>query len=104
MSRKRFSVFSLLTAALMVMVTGCQSASESVDNGTLIDENITQSADDVDIENNEETESESMQDEQKDMIAEAIKQETASVGPEIDNSQNVELLRKFHIRRMTILE
>lgn len=91
MSRKRFTVFSLLMAALMVMMTGCQTASEPVDDGTYNDENIAQSADAVDIEKNEETESESMQDKQEDMIAEAIRQETASVEPETDNSQNEEL-------------
>lgn len=91
MSRKRFTVFSILTAALMVMVTGCQTASEPGDDGKFIDENIVQSADAEDTEKNEETESENMQDGQKDMIEEAIKQETASVEPETDNSQNEEL-------------
>lgn len=91
MSRKRFTVFSILTAALMVMVTGCQTASEPGDDGKFIDENIVQSADAEDTEKNEETESENMQDGQKDMIEEAIKQEMASVEPETDNSQNEEL-------------
>ena len=91
MHGKRLTVIFLFTAALMVMVTGCQSASEPVDSGTYSSENISESTDSADNEKNEETENESMQDEQKDMIAEAIKQETASVEPETDDSQDAEM-------------
>ena len=91
MTGKRFTAIFLLTAALMVLVTGCQTASEPVDGGAYSDEVSTESTDTAETEKDEETERESMQDAQEDMIAEAIKQETAEVEPETDDSQDAEL-------------
>ena len=57
-------------------------------------EDTPESVSPADSANKEETENSSMQDEQEDMIAEAIRQETASVEPKTDNSQNAELTER----------
>lgn len=64
---------------------------EEEKNSTVKDEEGKNSTEKREDKKNKETESESMQEEQKDMIAEAIKQETASVEPETDNTQDAEL-------------
>ncbi len=79
-TRSRLAVVILLTAALMVTAVGCRTASEPAADGTYID-----------AENNDETEGEGMQDAQEDMIAEAIRQETAQVDPVTDDSGDGEL-------------
>lgn len=106
MCGKGFIAGSLLAAALMGMMGGCQKASEPVDGSTCSGEKESGSLDagdtekGADVKNDsaksekekkEETESESMQKEQKDMIAEAIRQETAPVEPETDDSRDAEL-------------
>ena len=90
MGRKRVAEIFLLTAALMVMTAGCRTASESVDGSVYNGESIPGSTDTADAEKDTDAEGEGVQDAQKDMIAEAIKQETASVEPETDNSQNAD--------------
>ncbi len=96
MSRKRFINSFILAIALMVLFTGCGEASEPVNGAAYGDEKVSESADAADTENEEETketeetERESMQDTQEDRIAEAIKQETAEVEPETDDSQDAE--------------
>ena len=83
MSRKRFINSFILAIAFMVLFTGCGEASEPVNSTAYNDENGSESTDIADTEKEEETketeetERESMQDAQEDMIAEAIKQETA---------------------------
>lgn len=95
MNKKRCTVLLLLAALLMLTVTGCQSASEPVDGSTLSSEDMSESVTPADSANKEETESNnSMQDEQEDMIAEAIRQETASVEPKTDDSQDAELTER----------
>ncbi len=84
-------LYCMFILSVVLMMTGCQRVSEPGDGGTYSDENISELRDAADTEDSNETESESMQDGQEDMIAEAIKQETASVEPEIDNSQNAQL-------------
>jgi len=88
MGKKRLLKFILLTAALTVTVMGCQTAPEPADDGAHDAETISESPDTADAEQNYEAEGENMQDEQKDMIAEAIRQETASVELETDDSQD----------------
>ena len=88
MGKKRLLKFILLTAALTVTVMGCQTAPEPADDGAHDAEIISESPDTADAEQNYEAEGENMQDEQKDMIAEAIRQETASVELETDDSQD----------------
>lgn len=95
MNKKRCTVLLLLAALLMLTVTGCQSASEPVDGSTHSSEDMSESVTPADSANKEETESNnSMQDEQEDMIAEAIRQETASVEPKTDDSQDAELTER----------
>lgn len=91
MCKKKLLQFILLTAALMVTAAGCRTASEPANNGMRDEETISESAGAADAESNSEMEGEDMQSEQKDMIAEAIRQETASVELETDDSQNAEL-------------
>ncbi len=91
MRAKEFTVSFLLTAALMMTAAGCQAAPESVEGSAYGAENVLESTDAVDTEKTEETGSENMQETQEDMIAEAIRQETASVEPETDNSQTAKL-------------
>lgn len=91
MGKKRLLKFILLTAALTVTVMGCQTAPEPADDGAHDAETISESTDIADAEQNYETEGEDMQDEQEDMIAEAIRQETASVELETDDSQDAGL-------------
>lgn len=95
MRGKAAAVF-FLTAALTVTAAGCQTASEPVAGGTKSDEIRSESTAAADSEKNIEhteieTESESMQDTQKSMIAEAIQQETAPVELMTDNSQDARL-------------
>ena len=94
MNGRRCTVLLLLAALFMLTVTGCQSASEPVDGSTYSGEDTPESVSPADSANKEETENSSMQDEQEDMIAEAIRQETASVEPKTDNSQNAELTER----------
>lgn len=95
MNGRRCTVLLLLAALFMLTVTGCQSASEPVDGSTLSSEDMSESVTPADSANKEETESNnSMQDEQEDMIAEAIRQETASVEPKTDDSQDAELTER----------
>lgn len=97
MSRKRFINSFILAIALIVLFTGCGEASEPVNSTAYSDENGSESTDIAETEKEEETketeetERENMQDTQEDMIAEAIKQETAEVEPETDDSQDAEL-------------
>lgn len=88
MNKRKFLKFILLIATLMVTVVGCRTASEPADSSTYDGQTISESTGATDGENNSVAEGESMQDESKDMIAEAIRQETASVEPETDDSQN----------------
>lgn len=93
MRRKGFTAAVLLTAALAVTVVGCGKASGPAEGSAQGGESASGSADTGDTgkqEENKETESEDMQETQEDMIAEAIRQETASVEPETDNSQTAE--------------
>lgn len=93
MSRKRFTIILGLAAVFMVMLGGCRMASEPEKDGTkdISSERIPDAADIEDMAKKEEMESESMKDAQEDKIAEAIKQETAQVEPETDQSQDAEL-------------
>lgn len=91
MRRKGFTAFISVAAALTVLAAGCQPAPEPASGDASSSETVSESTDTVNVEKNEETERESMQDTQKNMIAEAIKQETASVELETDNSQDTEL-------------
>lgn len=77
----------ILAAALMVTFTGCQTASEPADDAVSGSETILES---TETPESEEKERESMQETQNDMIAEAVRQETASVDLETDDSQNAE--------------
>lgn len=77
----------ILAAALMVTFTGCQTASEPADDAVSGSETILES---TETPESEEKERESMQETQSDMIAEAVRQETASVDLETDDSQNAE--------------
>lgn len=91
MGKKKLLKLIMLTAALAAVATGCRTASEPAAGAADDGETISQSTDVADAENNSETEGEDMQEEQKDMIAEAIRQEIASVELETDDSQNAEL-------------
>lgn len=91
MGKKKLLKWIMLTAALTAVATGCRTASEPAAGNTNDGETISQSTDVSDAENNRETEGEDMQEEQKDMIAEAIRQETESVELETDDSQSAEL-------------
>ncbi|MDE5746361.1 MAG: hypothetical protein K2I21_02145, partial [Acetatifactor sp.] len=88
---KEFTVSFLLTAALMMTAAGCQATPESVEGSVYGGDNVLESTDAADTEKNEEAGSENMQETQEDMIAEAIRQETASVEPETDSSQTAKL-------------
>lgn len=89
----RKSKFYLLcmTAALTVTAAGCGAAPEPAEGAAYKGEDKSVSADAADTEKNEEKESDGMKNAQEDMIAEAIRQETASVEPETDNSREAEL-------------
>lgn len=87
MGRKRVAEIFMLTAAFMVLTAGCGAVSESADDGAYSGEYIPGSTDAADAEKNNGSEGEDMQEAQKDMIAEAIRQETASVEPITDNSR-----------------
>ncbi|MBD5528550.1 MAG: hypothetical protein HDR02_09115 [Lachnospiraceae bacterium] len=91
---KEFTVSFLLTAALVMTAAGCQATPESVEGSAYGSENVLESTDAADTEIDEETGSENMQETQEDMIAEAIRQETASVEPETDSSQTAKLSEK----------
>lgn len=93
MSRKRFATFILVSAALVAALNGCGAASETA-NSAKISAESTDAADVGKSEEGEEMDEteetvESMQGTQEDMIAEAIRQETASVETETDKSQDV---------------
>lgn len=90
MGKKKLLKSILLTVAFLVTATGCQAASEPADGGARDGETISASTGTADTENDNVTEGEDMQDEQKDMIAEAIRQETASVELETETSQDGE--------------
>ena len=77
----------LLAAALTVTGTGCQTASAPAAGTATGSETAAEPTTAAETAKNNETECESMQETQQDMIAEAIAQETASVEPETDNSQ-----------------
>ena len=87
MHRKGFAKCCILTAALMATFTGCQTASEPAADAVSDNETILESTEPPE---REEKERESMQETQSDMIAEAVRQETASVDLETDDSQNAE--------------
>lgn len=102
MSRKRWTTFILVPAALMVLLNGCGTTAEPADssayhtenNADAIDAAGAESEDTKEAEESEETsesvetEREDMQDTQEDSIAEAIEQETSSVELETDGSQD----------------
>lgn len=93
MSRKRWTTFVFLPAALLILVSGCGTATEPVNGGEYKAENNADAAEagndkDKETEDVKGTEREDMQDTEKDGIAEAIKQETASVELETDDSQD----------------
>lgn len=116
MSRKRWTTFILLSAALMGSSVGCGTAAEPANSGAYYAENSEGAVDaDADkdketgaasetektseteetgemneAEDLKETEREDMQDARKDGIAEAIEQETAAVELETDDSQDAE--------------
>lgn len=94
MGKKRVIKTVLLTAAFMVTAAGCRTASEPTEGAARDSETVSESTSAGDAENNSEKEIEDMQDEQKDMIAEAIRQETASVELETEDSQNAEPTEK----------
>lgn len=87
MHRKGFAKCCILAAALMATFTGCQTASEPAADAVSGSETILES---TETPESEEKERESMQETQSDMIAEAVRQETASVDLETDDSQNAE--------------
>lgn len=113
MSRKRWTTFVFLPAALLILVSGCGTATEPVNGGEYKAENnadaagasgadkgeeteviggteeTDETAEAKETENTEETERGDMQDAQEDKIAEAIEQETASVELETEDSQDV---------------
>lgn len=116
MSRKKWTTFLLLSAALMGSSVGCGTAAEPANSGAYYAENSEGAVDaDADkdketgaasgtektseteetgemneAEDLKETEREDMQDARKDGIAEAIEQETAAVELETDDSQDAE--------------
>lgn len=92
MSRKRFTVFFLLTAALMVAVSGCRMTSKQAESSknNRDSESRPGFTDSGDTKKEEKMESEGVRDAREDMIAEAVKQETAQVEPETGHSQNVD--------------
>lgn len=93
MSGKGLIVSCLLAAALLVLETGCGAAPESAEASANGGESISESAgaDTEEKEETKETEDEGMQDSQEDKIAEAIKQETASVELATDDSHTAGL-------------
>lgn len=117
MSRKRWTTFILLIAALMGLSVGCGTAAEPENSSVYNAESSADTAgleadkdketeaaggaeetgetletketeNTTETEDGKETEREDMQDTQKDDIAEAIKQETAEVELETDESQD----------------
>ena len=116
MSRKRWTTFILLSAALMGSSVGCGTTAEPVNSSAYNAVNgadaagaaetgnekhketevksetaeTRETAELKETEEIEETEREDMQDARKDGIAEAIEQETASVELETDDSQDAE--------------
>lgn len=90
MCGKKFAVALVAAAALIMIAPGCGTDTEPADSGISNGENISESTDLSENERNEETENKDMEASQEDMIAEAIKQETAQVELETDNSQDAE--------------
>lgn len=91
MGKKKLLKLIMLAAALAVTATGCRTISEPAEGAARDEESISPSPDVEDTDNNSETEGQDMREEQKDMITEAIRQETASVELETDDFQNAEL-------------
>lgn len=92
MIRKRLCCTLALLAA--VVMTGCGNDSGKTD-GNVADNGASQVTESVAETNNlEETESSKMQEEQKDMIAEAIRQETSSVELETGDTENAGRMEK----------
>ena len=92
MIRKRLCCTLALLAA--VVMTGCGNDSGKTD-GNVADNGASQVTESVAETNNlEETESSKMQEEQKDMIAEAIRQETSSVELETGDTENAGTMEK----------
>lgn len=112
MSRKRWTALLLLPAALMILASGCGTTAEPADSEAHRAENSADAVDAAEAVKDEETEAgggtegtvetaetaetaateeterEDMQDKQADGITEAIKQETAAVELETDDSQD----------------
>lgn len=90
MGRKKVTAILILTAAFMAGTAGCRGSAEPMEGSVRDGENSWESAGAADAEKKDETEGENVQDSQKDAIAEAIRQETASVEPETDHSRDAE--------------
>lgn len=90
MNGKRFAV-SLLLTTLLLAAAGCQSGPEPAEGSLSNSESTSESTESTDSQGQEKTEGESMQDNtQEDMIAEAIRQETASTEQEAEPSPNTQ--------------
>ncbi len=86
MNGKKFAV-SLLLTTLLLAAAGCQSGPKPAEGGLSNSESSPESTEGTDSQGQEKAEGESMQDNtQEDMIAEAIRQETASMEQEADPS------------------
>lgn len=88
---KKTTAIFLLAAALAAATAGCGKTPQPGESDAYQNEDGSESAGTADTKKDEEKENDGMKNEQEDMIAEAIRQETASVEPETDNSQDPEL-------------